>query len=68
VSLVHGWFLSDLYVCVVIFCHNFNVKLLSDNIPRVYCLKSFGSIFKSEIRCLKIDIFKHRGASAMQHI
>jgi hypothetical protein len=45
-SFVHGWFLSDLYVSVVIFCHNFSVKLFNDNNPRVYCLKSLGSNFQ----------------------
>jgi hypothetical protein len=47
---------SDLYVPIaVIFCHNFSVKLYSDNIPRVYCLGHFEVIFRYEIRCIKID-------------
>jgi len=53
---VHGHFLSDLYVfAAVIFCHNFSVKLFNDNIPRVYCLGHLEVIFRSEIRCIKID-------------
>jgi hypothetical protein len=46
-----------LYVsAAVIFCHNFSVKLFSDNSPRVYCLSHLEVIFRSEIRCIKIDM------------
>jgi hypothetical protein len=34
-SLVHGCFLSDLCASTIIFCHNFSVKLFSDNSPRL---------------------------------
>jgi hypothetical protein len=57
VSHVHGLFLFDLYVSTaVIFCHNFSVKLFNDNNPRVYCLDHFEVTFRSEIRCIKIDM------------
>ena len=67
-TLVHGWFLSNLDIsAAVIFCHTFSVKLFSDNSPRVYCLGHLEVIFRSEIRCIKIDIEQVQCESARNY-